>query len=56
MRKFLKTIDDEEDKLIVLAVLRNEYEEYLEVARFQEAEMFIEFIYFLDKLESKKKK
>ncbi len=49
VRKFLKAINDEEDRFMVLAVLRNEYEEYLKVGRFRVAEMFIDFIYYIDK-------
>lgn len=48
MRKFLKSISDPEDKLMVISLLKNEHDEFYEVGRFREAEIFIDFAYYLD--------
>lgn len=47
MRKFLKTIKDNEDKLMVTSVLLSEYKEYCEVARFREAMIFIDMVNYI---------
>lgn len=47
VRKFLKTINDNEDKLMVTSVLMSEYKEYCEAARFREAMIFIDMINYI---------
>lgn len=48
MRKFLKSISDEEDKLVVAALLKDEHDAFYEVGRFREAEIFIDFAHYID--------
>lgn len=48
MRKFLKSVSDEEDRTMVLAALQNEHDEYVNSGCFREAEMFIDFAYYID--------
>jgi len=49
VRKFLKSLKNEDDRYAVLHMLRKECTSYTEVARFREAEMFLNFIYCIDK-------
>lgn len=48
MRKFLKSVKYEEDRIIVLAALQSEHDEYLSSGCFREAEIFIDFVYYID--------
>ena len=48
MRKFLKSVSDEEDRAMVLAALQNEHDEYVNSGCFREAEMFIDLAYYID--------
>ncbi len=48
IRKLLKSVKSEDDKLMILDVLRNEHDGYLEEGRFREAEIFIDFVYYID--------
>lgn len=48
IKKFLKTIQDEDDKLMVTASLIREYMGYYGVGRFREADMFMDLIYYVD--------
>jgi len=48
VRKFLKSVSDEEDRTMVLAALQNEHDEYVNSGCFREAEMFIDLAYYID--------
>ncbi|MFZ5651842.1 MAG: DnaJ domain-containing protein [Bacillota bacterium] len=48
MRKFLKSVKDGEDRIMVLAALQSEHDEYLSLGCFREAEIFIDFAYYID--------
>lgn len=48
IRKFLKTITNAEDKGGVLEYMQGEHDGYLNAGRFREAEMIIDFMYYLD--------
>ena len=48
IRKLLKLVKSEDDKLMILDLLRDEHDGYLEVGRFREAEIYIDFMYYLD--------
>lgn len=48
IRKFLKTITNPEDKLMVLESLQEEHDGYFNAGRFREAEMIVDFMYYLD--------
>ncbi|OAT82355.1 J domain-containing protein [Desulfotomaculum copahuensis] len=48
MRKFLKSIKDEEDKQMILSILKGESKEYFEAGRFREAAIIMDFAYYLD--------
>jgi len=49
VRKFLKSVRDEEDRIMILSALQIEHDEYLEAGCFREAELYIDLIYFIDK-------
>jgi|GEM_PF-652261 len=49
VRKFLKSIKDGEDRLMVLTALQGEHDEYYEMGRFREAEIFIDLAYFVER-------
>lgn len=49
LRKFIKSLKDEGDKLMVLLALGVEYEGYKSVGRFREAEMFIDAMCHINK-------
>lgn len=48
IRKLLKSLHTEEDKEMVLEALQFEHDSFFEVGRFREAEIFIDFIYYID--------
>lgn len=48
MRKFLKSVSGQEDKLMVAALLKDEHDAFYEVGRFREAEIFIDFAHYID--------
>lgn len=48
LRRFLKSIRDEEDRFVVLDALKNEYDENYKAGLFREAEIFIDLMYYLD--------
>lgn len=47
-RKLLKSVVSEEDKLMIVDALQNEHDEYFDAGRFREAEVYIDFLYYLD--------
>ncbi|KLU61952.1 chaperone protein DnaJ [Peptococcaceae bacterium CEB3] len=48
LRKFLRSVRDVEDKVAISLALLQEHDGYLEVGRFQEAEIFIDFAYYIN--------
>jgi tetratricopeptide (TPR) repeat protein len=48
MRKFLKSIKDEDDKLMVISELISEYEAFFEGGYFRAAVFYIDLLFFLD--------
>lgn len=48
MRRFLKSITDPEDKLMVLSVLKDEYDASFESGFFRLAFIFIDFMHYID--------
>ncbi|UOF91423.1 DnaJ domain-containing protein [Fodinisporobacter ferrooxydans] len=48
VRQFLKSIQAEDDKLLVISALIDEYEGFFEAAMFREAELFMDLIHFSD--------
>ncbi|TGE31493.1 J domain-containing protein [Desulfosporosinus sp. Sb-LF] len=48
VRKLLKSVTNEDDKLMIIDALQHEHEEYFDVGRFREAELFIDLIYYID--------
>lgn len=48
IRKLIKTLQNEEDKLKIKEALRFEHDGFFEVGRFREAEIFMEFLYYMD--------
>lgn len=48
VRKFLKSIDDEDDRLMAVAALKNEHDEHFEAGFFRAAEIFIDLAYYID--------
>ncbi|MEW6663169.1 MAG: DnaJ domain-containing protein [Bacillota bacterium] len=48
LRRFLKSIRDEEDRLMVQTALIDEHDWYYRAGRFREAEMFIDLAYYAD--------
>ena len=48
LRKLLKSANNDEDKQIILEALQFEHDGYFEAGRFKEAEIFMDFLYYLD--------
>lgn len=48
VRKFLKTIQDEDDQFMVESALINEYESYFEVGFFRGAVLYIDLLHYID--------
>lgn len=48
LRRFLKSIRDEEDRLMVQTALIDEHDRFYHAGRFREAEMFIDLAYYAD--------
>lgn len=48
LKKFLKMIQDEGDKFMVLFSLTQEFTGYYEAGRFREADMYMDLIYYMD--------
>ncbi len=48
VRKFLKSITDEEDRLMIVASLKDEHDAWLKVGFFRAAEMFVDLAYYID--------
>ncbi|MDR3602119.1 MAG: DnaJ domain-containing protein [Desulfosporosinus sp.] len=48
LRKLLKAVKNEEDKLLITEALQDEHDGYFEAARFREAEIYMDFIYYID--------
>ncbi|MGD0152941.1 MAG: hypothetical protein ABSC17_04145 [Thermacetogeniaceae bacterium] len=48
IRKFLKSITDEEDRLMIVASLTDEHDAWFEAGFFRAAEMFIDLAYYID--------
>ena len=48
VRKLLKSVKSEEDKLMLVEALQEEHDAFFDVGRFREAEIFIDFVYYID--------
>jgi tetratricopeptide (TPR) repeat protein len=48
IRKLLKSVNNEEDKQMIARALEDEHDGYFDAGRFREAEIFIDFLYYLD--------
>ncbi len=48
IRKLLKSLQNEEDKEMVKEALQFEHDGFFDVGRFREAEIFIDFLYYVD--------
>lgn len=48
IRKLLKSVKSEEDKLMITEVLQDEHDGFFGVGRFREAEIYIDFLYYID--------
>lgn len=48
IRKLLKSVNTEEDKLMITEALQDEHDGFLEVGRFREAEIYIDLLYYID--------
>jgi len=48
IRKLLKSVKNEEDKQMIASTLEDEHDGYFDAGRFREAEIFIDFLYYLD--------
>lgn len=48
IRKLLKSVQNEEDKRLIIEALQFEHDGFFDVGRFREAEMFIDFLYYID--------
>lgn len=48
VRKFLKTVSDPDDKLMVQTALLSEHDDYFDLGRFREAETYIDLAYYVD--------
>lgn len=49
VKKFLKAIDNEDDRTIIISALLQECNEYAEVVRFREAGLFADLAHYLDR-------
>lgn len=58
IRKLLKSVKAEEDKLMIREALQFEHEGFFDVGRFREAEIYIDLLYYIDSAnpETKKKR
>lgn len=52
IRKLLKSVKSEEDKLMITEVLQDEHDGFFDVGRFREAEIYIDFLYYIDSANS----
>ena len=48
IRKLLKSLQSEEDKQMIKEALQFEHDGFFDVGRFREAEIFIDFLYYID--------
>jgi len=48
IRKFLKSVSAEEDKLMIREALQDEHDGFFDVGRFREAEIYIDLLYYID--------
>ena len=48
IRKLIKSLKGEEDKQLIAEALQAEHDGYFDAGRFREAEIFIDFVYYLD--------
>lgn len=48
IRKLLKSVKTEEDKLMIVEALQDEHDGFFEVGRFREAEIYMDFLYYID--------
>ncbi|MHB8074674.1 J domain-containing protein [Desulfosporosinus fructosivorans] len=48
LRKLLKSVKSEEDKLMIKEALQYEHDGFFEVGRFREAEIYIDLLYYID--------
>lgn len=58
IRKLLKSVKSEEDKLMITEALQYEHDGFFDVGRFREAEIYIDLLYYIDSAnpETKKKR
>ncbi|GAB6153648.1 hypothetical protein JCM17380_23980 [Desulfosporosinus burensis] len=48
LRKLLKSVKSDEDKLMITDALQYEHDSFFEVGRFREAEIYVDFLYYID--------
>ena len=48
MRKLLKSVKSEDDRLMIIDALQYEYDSYFDLGSFRQAEIYIDFLYYID--------